>query len=256
MTSTTPVRIDPRIRERRIEVTREAGRRRLRIALVVTSVFVVLGLAYLTVESPLLDVDRVEVTGAIHAPAQDVVRAAGVEPGRALLRVDTAAVARRVERLPWVERAEVHRDLPGTVRITVSEFRTAAFVRAGGGAALLVADDGHVIAHVRSVPAGVVEVVGVRRVPAVGELLSPPDAPGAVAHLPARLRAQVRAIDLGGEGVALRLAAGGVVRLGPLDDLDAKGAAALAVLDRLAGRGFSYIDVRVPSAPVAGGVDD
>ena len=42
------------------------------------------------------------------------------------------------------------------------------------------------------------------------------------------------------------------VRLGDLDDVGAKGAAALAVLDQLAADGEStsrYIDVRVPGAP-------
>ena len=56
--------IDPRIRDRRIEVIREAGRRRLRVTLVIASAIVVVGLAYLTVRSPLLDVDHIQVTGS------------------------------------------------------------------------------------------------------------------------------------------------------------------------------------------------
>src|SRR5437879_3611381 len=109
----TPISIDPRIRERRIEVIREAGRRRLRITLIVASTIVVLGLAYLAVRSPLLDVDHVRVNGARSESAADILAAARVHLGAPLLFVDTGAVARRVEGLPWVEHASVHRDLPG-----------------------------------------------------------------------------------------------------------------------------------------------
>src|SRR5690242_1197549 len=110
-------RIDPRIRERRIVVQREAGRRRLRVPLVLMSVVSVFGLAYLAVSSPLFDVDRVEVRGAHHLRVADVRAAAHVGHHRALLFVDVAAVARRVERLPWVEHATVRRAWPGTLRV-------------------------------------------------------------------------------------------------------------------------------------------
>jgi len=54
-----PVPMDPRIRDRRIEVKRAVGRRRLRVLLVAGSIIVALGLAFVTVNSPFLDVDRV-----------------------------------------------------------------------------------------------------------------------------------------------------------------------------------------------------
>ena len=59
----TPPRINPRIRERRIEVQREAGRKRLRVLLVVSSVLSAIGLAFLVVTSPVLDVDHIPVDG-------------------------------------------------------------------------------------------------------------------------------------------------------------------------------------------------
>src|SRR6476620_5690143 len=101
----TSVPIDPRIRERRIEVIREAGRRRLRITLVVASAIIVIGLAYLTIRSPLLDLDHVRVTGAQRESASAVQAAAKLHLGDPLLFVNTGAVERRIEQLPWVERA-------------------------------------------------------------------------------------------------------------------------------------------------------
>jgi hypothetical protein len=108
-----------------------------------------------------------------------------------------------------------------------------------------------VLGTVPEVPDGVVEIVGLRRTPAPGSLLSPPGAASARDALPDALAERVDAVVLGERGaVALRLRDGGSVRLGDLEDLGAKGAAALAVLDDLpADVVLDYVDVRVPSAP-------
>jgi hypothetical protein len=71
------------------------------------------------------------------------------------------------------------------------------------------------------------------------------------AGLPGRLRAQVRAIDVTRFGGTLLLRGGGEVRLGGFSEMRAKGIAALAVLDHLAGAPFRYIDVAAPQAPVS-----
>ncbi len=139
-------RINPRIRERLIEVRREAGRRRLRILLVISSVICVGGVAFLTVTSPMLDVDRIDVVGGGHMSAAQLRAASGVHVHDHLLFVDTGAAARRLEQLPWIERATVKRDLPGTLKISVVEYTAAAYVRVPG-AVVLVASNGHVIAR-------------------------------------------------------------------------------------------------------------
>jgi cell division protein FtsQ len=246
----TSVPIDPRIRERRIEVIREAGRRRLRITLVVASAIIVIGLAYLTIRSPLLDLDHVRVTGARQESASEVQAAARVHLGDPLLFVDTGAIARRVERLPWVERAVVHRDLPGTLRIAITDYVPSAYVRRPDGRVVLIASNGRAVALARITPRVAVEIRGLRVVPAVGALLSPPEAANLMPQLPARLREMVGAIDIG-ESFSLDLRSGGQVRLGTPDHLRAKGLAALGVLDRLAGQPFTYIDVSAPQAPVS-----
>jgi cell division protein FtsQ len=246
----TSVPIDPRIRERRIEVIREAGRRRLRITLVVASAIIVIGLAYLTTRSPLLDVDHVRVTGARQESAREVQAAANVHLGDPLLFVDTGAIARRVERLPWVERAVVHRDFPGTLRIAITDYVPAAYVRRPDGRVVLIASNGRAVALARITPKVAVEIRGLHVVPAVGALLSPPEAANLMPQLPARLRELVGAIDIG-ESFSLDLRSGGQVRLGTLDHLRAKGLAALGVLDHLAGQPFTYIDVSAPQAPVS-----
>jgi cell division protein FtsQ len=248
--SEAPVRIDPRIRERRIEVIRQAGRRRLRVLLVVSTVLIASGLAFLVVTSPVLDVDRIVVTGGSHVTNAEVRAASGVKTHDHLLFVDTGAVARRIERLPWVAHAAVHRDLPGTLQVAVREYVPAAYVRIAGGV-MLVAADGHVIARAPAVPAHTVEVRGVRRAPTAGELLAPPDAAGVVGKLPAALAQRVDAVDVSGDGLALDMVGGGEIRLGDASDLGAKATSALAVLANLGSTRYRYIDVSIPSRPLS-----
>jgi cell division protein FtsQ len=243
------VHVDPRIRERRIAVQRALGRRRLRILIVCSTAIVTLGLAFLVVHSPLLDVDRVQVVGTHELTAANVRGAARVHVHSPLMFLDTGAVARRVETLPWVERVSVRRDFPGTVRIVVTEYTPTAYVRVGNSV-VLIAANGRAIARVSRAPAGIVEVRGLRAAPAAGELLSPPEAANIVPRLPVALAQQVRAVDVSDAGIALVVARGGVIRFGNADDLDAKGAAALAVLTQHGDTPFSYIDVSTPSTPV------
>jgi len=245
------VPIDPRIRERRIEVIREAGRRRLRITLVVASSIIVLGLAFLTIRSPLLDLDHVRVTGARQESVRDIEAAAKLQRGDPLLFIDTGAVARRIEQLPWVERAVVKRDFPGTLTIAITDYVPSSYVRRPDGRVVLIASNGRAVAISQNTPVVAIEIRGVREVPAVGSVLAPAAAADVIRHLPGRLRALVSAIDVG-DSFALDLRSGGEVRLGSLDHLRAKGLAALGVIDHLAGAPFTYIDVSAPQAPVSG----
>ena len=81
--------IDPRIRERRIAVTRAQGRRRLRILLVAVAVASTLGIAWLIVMSPLLALDDVTIQGTLHESPESVRAAMGIDDGSALMFVDT-----------------------------------------------------------------------------------------------------------------------------------------------------------------------
>jgi cell division protein FtsQ len=247
----TLTEIDPRIQERREEVQREVGEKRRRIALLVVGALLAVGMVFLLVQSPMLDVDHVRVSGNAHVSADDVRAAAGVHNGDPILLVDTQKIRGRVVALPWVASAEVHRSLPGTLRIVVHEEDPVAFVRRDDTHVALLADDGHVIADVENAPPGATEVRGVRKAPAIGKMISPPEAAGVVRALPAELANQVIAIDVGGTGVALDLARGGEVRLGSMDALDAKAAAAIAVLKQWGDKPLQYVDVSVPQNPTA-----
>lgn len=69
--------------------------------------------------SPLLSVDSVVVTGLGPVPQDQVLSAAGIAPGSPMLTLNISAAAERVSQLDAVAAAEVTRQWPGTVAISV-----------------------------------------------------------------------------------------------------------------------------------------
>jgi cell division protein FtsQ len=68
-----------------------------------------------------LAVDAVYVHGRTLTRRAELRAALGVTRDTPILAVDPAAARARIERLPWVARAAVERDLPDTVRISLRE---------------------------------------------------------------------------------------------------------------------------------------
>jgi cell division protein FtsQ len=95
-------------------------------------------LAWALLGSRLLVVRSVQVTGAGRlVSAAQVLAVAHVPHGVPLIRVDTRAIAHRVEQLRQVQYVTVSKDWPSTVVITVRQ-RTPVFaVRVAGGYALV-----------------------------------------------------------------------------------------------------------------------
>lgn len=247
-----PPPMDPRFRRRRIEVRRDEGRRRLRLLVACLSAAAAVGAGAGATRSPLLDVDRVEVRGATRTSRSEVVAAGGLGGRRAMTAVDVAAVARRVEALPWVRRARAERRWPSTVVVTVTEREPAAAAPAPPGWAAVDAT-GRVLEIGPERPAGLPALAAV---PAPGPPGSSLDPAAAVplrvaAALPGALRTRVADVVARGGEVELTLAApGGLVRLGPPVDLEAKLRSLTTVLTRADLANLAVVDVRVPRAPV------
>jgi len=122
------VAVDPRFRARRIAVRRDEGRRRLKRLLGLVGVAAVALAAVIVLRSPVLDVDEVAVSGTERLDAEQLREVAGIGIGRPILLADLDGAAEALEALPWIARAEVTRDLPGTVRVAVREREAAAVV--------------------------------------------------------------------------------------------------------------------------------
>src|SRR5438552_641685 len=128
-----PDAIDPRFRQRLIEVRRLEGRRRLRVLIVLGTFLGVALLGWGVTRSPFLDVDHLEVSGTVHATPADITGASGIHEGMAMLDVDAGDAAARTKAVPWILRAHVERHWPATVTISVVERLPVAAVPAKAG---------------------------------------------------------------------------------------------------------------------------
>jgi cell division protein FtsQ len=246
-----PAPIDPRIRARLIAVRRDEGRRRLRRVVAVGVLALVVVAAALVVRSPVLDVDRVQVSGADRTGTDAVRQAAGIALHRPMIDVDTGAARARLLALPWVERASVTRSWPSSIKVSVVERVPIAVVPAGQAGFAIVDKGGRVVMVAPTAPEGVIVLLGLAPPGVAGSSLAP-EAAGLLtvaAALPAKMVGRIAAVAVAPDGVELRLAPAGVVRLGPPIDVAAKLLAALTMLDQVDLAHACTIDVRVPSAP-------
>ncbi len=246
--ATRPPRIDARLRARRVAVRRAEGARRRRRLLVLGGVVVLVAVAAAVTWSPLLSVHRVVVRGA--GPHAATVRQAADVTGSMLL-VRPGQVASDVERLPWVASARVSREFPTTITITVVARTPVAWSPDGPHQVALVDGHGVVTALAPTAPTGLPELSGLTRVPDLGGRVAPL-APAEVAGaLGSTLAPRVQTVALTSVGLVATVAGGPQLRFGDATDLAAKARAAAAVLGALV-HPASYVDVSVPSAPVAG----
>lgn len=257
------VGVDPRMRTRRIRVRRSEGRRRLRRITLGLGTAAALVAAAVATRTPLLDVDRVRVSGVEGDRAGEVVEAAGVAPDEALVSLDRGAVARRVEDLPWVASAQVSRSWPATVRIEVRPRRPVAVVQVTEDHIALVDAEGVVVnieageATGGEGPGGgagdgdaatPLVLTGIEGPIAEGRTLDDGarDAIAVASAVVERLPDTVVSVST---ALDAELAQGGVVRFGSTEDLDEKVTAVKTVLSQVDTACMAVLDVRVPGSP-------
>ena len=136
--------MEPRLRQRRIEIRKAARRHRRRLIISVLVVALLIGLAAGALYSPLLQVRQVAVLGERHLSEADIVDASGLHRGDRLIDIDSTAVARRIGRLPWVRQVHVERRWPDGMAVRVIERAAVATVATASGGRLVIATGGRV----------------------------------------------------------------------------------------------------------------
>ena len=246
------VEINPRIQERRIEIIRAKGKRRLRILLtVVLSVLLSLA-AVLISKSSLLDVDEVVVVGADSELEELIVAIANIPKSKPILEVDTQSIMERIKRIPNIKGTKVSRSFGGKVTISVT-LRKPSVLLSNLGEWFLVDLDGRVLERVSELPPNLEYpiVEGNFDDLKVGEWV-PEQALYAIelaANLPSVLLADISFVSTN-EGIELILFGEGKILFGDNEALESKILAASTILEQVDLAELIHIDVRTPDKPV------
>lgn len=247
-------RIDPRIWRRRVEVTRQLGRRRVRLALAVMAVFAVASLALLVLHSGFFSAQHVSVEGSLHEDPSTVAAVAGLAEHPPLIDLDPAAMSARLERLPWVRTATVEVRWPDSVVVRIAERVPVATIGSAPRLAL-VDGSGRVLAYVAAPPPTTVSLEvehTSQHLGAPGSSLPAVDAPAlSVARgVPPVLEGRVRSVMLSARGsVTLDLGQGITASLGTVSQLPEKFEALASVLAGAHIKAPALIDLTVPDEP-------
>jgi len=210
--------------------------------------------AYLLVTWPALYPHTIEVSGNRVVARASVEDAAHINLTQNMWLQNTRAMRERIEAIPYVDRAQVHRRPPDTIAISVTERVPYAVVRGAGGIATI--DD-----TLRVLQAG----AALASLPVFDEPAIALPAPGkwiqsnAVDTL-ARVAAHATQAHLDSEelsydkfgDIVLRLRSGVTVQLGDGSDLDKKLAMVEPILTQVqhGSRRIASIDLRAITTPV------
>lgn len=206
-------------------------------------------------DSWLVAVDRVTVSGLTTKDAPRVRRAlTAAARSMSTLHVDRDDLERVVKAYPIVKALELRPDFPHTLRIRVIEHHPAAIAVTDGGR-VAVSGDGTVLAG----------LAGEGRLPTIsaegtlrGEHLEDPAALAAArvaGAAPGALHGRVEKVAMRKEeGLVVLLRDGPELIFGDATRVRAKWTAAARVLADKAAAGATYVDLRLPGRPAAGGL--
>ncbi|MGP0031386.1 MAG: cell division protein FtsQ/DivIB [Acidimicrobiales bacterium] len=251
-----PAGIDPRISARRRAVTRRRGRRRLLLLIALIVLTAVLVGGWFVLHSPWFSARHITVRGATHETPAQVIAAAGLATHPPLLDVDAGAVARRVERMPWVRSATVTVAWPDRVHITLTEQSPQIEMETAGGQWALLTSSGRVLAVDATESPGLIALSGPTPAGGPGTTLGAADRVGleVASTLPPSFKAQVTAVRVVPAGwVQLAMTTPVVVDIGSASQLSAKYEDVSSLLAGATLHDGDVIDVSVPDAPTVTG---
>lgn len=230
------------------------ARRRSRVVLAIVAVAIVAGsLGMWLRSSSLVRVEDVTVSGIDGNQAGDIRDALTVAAlDMTTLAVDEDELRAAIEKYPVVRNLRSSIDFPHRLRIAVNAYDAVAALQPERGSLTAVAADGTLL---RGTATRDLPLVGVRDVPA-GARVRDDAALRAVRLLgaaPAPMRRRVMRVFRARRGLAATVHEGPKLYFGGDRRLRAKWSAAARVLAHDSSRRASYVDVRIPERPVAGG---
>jgi cell division septal protein FtsQ len=206
--------------------------------------------------APQLALRGIDVVLPSGAPVarDDVLAAAAIGATTNVVLLNTGAIRRRIEALPYVQTAELHRTLLPQPAVRIAVTVRVPYACVSGAGAVATIDATARVLQAGCLPGRLAVGLGALALPAPGERLADPDVAKLLADA-ATIEAQLplRAIrrDRFG-GIEVVDERGVTIRFGADDDLAAKLALVEPVRRAAAGRRLTAIDLRAPKTPVIG----
>jgi cell division septal protein FtsQ len=201
--TTDPVTIanssmEPRLRERRIAVGRAAGRKRLKIVLVIAAVLIVLAATVGILATYTFAVRDVRVEGVSYADPEALATIVAEIEGDQMLLVNSRDIELRLERLAWVESARVDKDFPHTIVLDIRERTPVAYFQGADGRVRVIDRESRVLDVIDGLPVAYAHITSVGPDVPAGQFAGAPYATAAavVVALPAELRAKMTSMAL------------------------------------------------------------
>ncbi len=232
----------------------------------VAVVVVVLGVIFGSIavyRSDFLAVETVTVSGATHLTDQEVTQLAAVADDSTLLRLDSAGICARLEEHPWVQSAQVSREFPHSIKITITERTPAAAVKLSKKSIWVISTDGVWLSA-----ATTKDWKDYRRIVDVDANLSTPVAGSECTDegilnaikiydgVSKKFASKIKSISAeSAVKASVNLKKGVTVAFGEASDIELKEADVNTLMDRYSGS-ISYINVRVPDRPTYRTIDE
>lgn len=228
----------------------------LRIVIVIVAVLAIIFGAIFIYRSDLFHVNNVQVNGSEHLTSQEITSIAAISDDSTLLRLDSAGIKARLEDNAWVQEASIHRVLPDTVVIDITEREPGAVAKINDKSNWVISTDGTWLSAATTDDwENAMKIVDVSpSMPAPisgsactdGGILNALDILNAISD---DLRSRIVSISAESSiKTSLNLEDGVTVAFGDSSDVEVKEAVINSLLDEYEGK-ISYINVRVPTRP-------
>lgn len=216
--------------------------------------FVVLA-AYSIFQSPLFQLQQIDLVGAERLTEADVLTWTGLTLGENLFDLDTVSIAQRLRLHPMVADARVSRRLPATLRVDLDERRPVAFVSTGNS---FWAVDAQQIALFESEALTLalpLVTLDADLKPTAGRRIEDPRLPLALEFagaLSVKTLASLSEVHVTGDGLIAYTRDGISISLGGDSQMDERARVLEGLLDQIQTRRLSvaHIDLRHPKSPV------
>lgn len=222
---------------------------------VALGLFVAVLAVYAVFQSPLFQLQKIDLVGGERLSASDILTWTGLTLGQNLFDLDTTAIAEELRRHPMVADAQVRRKLPASLEVHVDERQPVAFVSIGDS---FWAVDAEAIALFESVgltlPLPLV-TLDAELEPVAGARIEHSRLPTALefaAGLSVKVLAGLSEVHVTGDGVTAYTRDGISISLGNDGQMAEKARVLEGLLDQVQARRLSvaHIDLRHPKSPV------